>query len=87
VAPAIRATALAMILDGDRLLVSQGFDNAKRERFYRLLGGGIEFGETGADAVAREVDQSSAHGLDACPSVSHRRRKALPRRHRGSSRG
>lgn len=56
-APAIRATALALILDGDRILVSEGFDDVKGERFYRLLGGGIEFGETGAEAVAREVGE------------------------------
>jgi 8-oxo-dGTP pyrophosphatase MutT (NUDIX family) len=55
--PAIRPTALALIFDGDRLLVSEGFDGAKRERFYRLLGGGIDFGETGAEAVAREVGE------------------------------
>jgi ADP-ribose pyrophosphatase YjhB (NUDIX family) len=57
VPPSIRATALALILDGDRVLVSEGFDDVKRERFYRLLGGGIEFGETGAEAVIREVGE------------------------------
>jgi 8-oxo-dGTP pyrophosphatase MutT (NUDIX family) len=54
---AIRPTALALILDGNRLLVSEGFDDLKDERFYRLLGGGIEFGDTGAEAVAREVGE------------------------------
>jgi ADP-ribose pyrophosphatase YjhB (NUDIX family) len=57
VPPAIRATALALIVDGERLLVSEGFDDVKGERFYRLLGGGIEFGEAGAEAVAREVGE------------------------------
>lgn len=55
--PSIRATALALIFDSDRVLVSQGFDGVKGERFHRLLGGGIEFGETGADAVTREVKE------------------------------
>ena len=55
--PAIRATALALIFHGDRLLVSEGYDDVKRQRFYRLLGGGIEFGETGAAAIAREVGE------------------------------
>jgi 8-oxo-dGTP pyrophosphatase MutT (NUDIX family) len=43
------------VRDGDRLLVYEGYDSVKDERFYRPLGGGIEFGELGAEAVAREV--------------------------------
>ncbi len=34
--------------------MSEGYDAVKRERYYRLLGGTIEFGELGADAVVRE---------------------------------
>ena len=30
-------------------------DSIKGETFYRPLGGGIEFGETGANAIAREI--------------------------------
>ena len=41
--------------DGDRLLVYEGHDPVKRETFYRPLGGGIDFGERGAEAVAREL--------------------------------
>jgi ADP-ribose pyrophosphatase YjhB (NUDIX family) len=51
----IRPLALAVVRDGDRLLVYQGHDPIKDETFYRPLGGGIEFGERGADAVAREL--------------------------------
>jgi ADP-ribose pyrophosphatase YjhB (NUDIX family) len=51
----IRPLALALIPDGGRLLVAEGTDSVKRERFFRLLGGGIEFGETGEDAVRREL--------------------------------
>lgn len=32
----------------------EGHDSVKGESFFRPLGGGIEFGETGAEAVARE---------------------------------
>ena len=52
---AIRVTALALPLDGRRLLVETGTDEVKGERFYRLIGGGIEFGETGEEAIRREL--------------------------------
>src|SRR5215210_1613352 len=51
----IRPIALALIVDDRRLLVSDGIDHVKGERFYRLLGGGIELGESGAEALAREL--------------------------------
>ena len=51
----IRPIALAVVRDSDRLLVFEGFDPTKDEVFYRPLGGGIEFGETGEQAVRREI--------------------------------
>lgn len=51
----IRPLALAVVRDGDRLLVYEGHDPVKGETFYRPLGGGIEFGELGAEALAREL--------------------------------
>ena len=51
----IRVLALALIVRDERLLVSEGYDSVKGETFYRLLGGELEFGETGAEAVAREL--------------------------------
>lgn len=39
----------------DELLVFEGHDRVTGETFYRPLGGGVEFGETGAEAVAREL--------------------------------
>lgn len=51
----IRVLALALIQRTDgALLVEAGFDDVKKEPFYRLLGGGIEFGETGQQAIKRE---------------------------------
>jgi 8-oxo-dGTP pyrophosphatase MutT (NUDIX family) len=51
----IRPIALCVIRRGGEILVFEGYDAVKGERFYRPLGGGIEFGETGAAAVAREL--------------------------------
>ena len=52
----IRATALGCFLrNGSELLVMHGYDAVKVETFYRFLGGGIEFGETGDAALRREI--------------------------------
>jgi ADP-ribose pyrophosphatase YjhB (NUDIX family) len=51
----IRAKALGVIQHEGRLLVFEGYDSVKDETYYRPLGGGIEFGETGAQAMAREL--------------------------------
>lgn len=59
----IRATALCLIRRGDEILVSEGYDHVKKERFFRLLGGGIEFGELGEDAARRELREEI--GADA----------------------
>lgn len=59
VVPAIRPVALALILrpSDDALLVFDSIDAEKDTRFHRPLGGGIEFAETGADAVKRELKE------------------------------
>ncbi len=51
----IRPVALALLRRGSSLLVFDGYDAVKGERFCRPLGGGVEFGERGADAVVREL--------------------------------
>jgi ADP-ribose pyrophosphatase YjhB (NUDIX family) len=60
----IRVTALALPLDGRRILVETGTDEVKGERFYRLIGGGIEFGETGEEAIRRELREELDAELD-----------------------
>jgi 8-oxo-dGTP pyrophosphatase MutT (NUDIX family) len=57
----VRAIAIGVIRDGDRLFVAEGHDVVKNETFYRPLGGSIEFGETGAEAVRREFVEESDH--------------------------
>jgi 8-oxo-dGTP pyrophosphatase MutT (NUDIX family) len=50
-----RALALALIRKGDEVLVGEARDEVKNETFFRLVGGSIEFGEKGADALRREL--------------------------------
>ena len=51
----IRPVALAIIRRGEEILVFEGYDTVKDERFLRPLGGGIDFGEFGHDAFRREI--------------------------------
>jgi 8-oxo-dGTP pyrophosphatase MutT (NUDIX family) len=51
----IRPLALAVIRRDDRILVFEAHDSVKDETFYRLLGGGIEFGDRGEEAIRREL--------------------------------
>jgi 8-oxo-dGTP pyrophosphatase MutT (NUDIX family) len=57
----VRAIAIGVIRDADRLFVAEGHDVVTGETFYRPLGGTIEFGETGAQAVQREFVEESGH--------------------------
>jgi ADP-ribose pyrophosphatase YjhB (NUDIX family) len=54
-ANAIRPIAAAVIRDGDRILVWDDHDPATGRIVAVPLAGGIEFGETGAEAIAREL--------------------------------
>ena len=51
----IRTLALALIRRGDEILVEEGWDEIKQERFFGLLGGDIDFGEAGAESLRREL--------------------------------
>ncbi|MDR2933715.1 MAG: NUDIX domain-containing protein [Rickettsiales bacterium] len=50
----IRAIAVAVIRKGDKILGGKGIDASANKIFYRLIGGGIEFGETSDVALKRE---------------------------------
>jgi 8-oxo-dGTP pyrophosphatase MutT (NUDIX family) len=52
-----RAIAIAVFRRGDEILVSEVPDPMKNETGWRPPGGGIEFGERGAETVVREIDE------------------------------
>lgn len=53
----IRVLALGIILDRDRIFISQGYDPVKQQTFYRAMGGGVDFGETSFEALQREFQE------------------------------
>lgn len=53
----IRTLALAMIWRGDEFLVSEFEHLDNGGYYYRPLGGGVEFGEYGKDALRREIKE------------------------------
>ena len=53
----IRPIVLGLAVKDNKLLVSEGFDNVKKQTFYRCLGGGIEFLEKSTDDLKREFKE------------------------------
>lgn len=51
----IRTIVLGIFQHEGRLLVFEGYDPLRGVTFYRPLGGGVEFGEYGEEALAREM--------------------------------
>lgn len=51
----IRPIAICVFKNNNRIIVFEGYDAIKNETYYRPLGGGIEFGESGEVAVRREI--------------------------------
>lgn len=53
----VRPLAICVFYRDGRILAAKGYDDLKRAEFYRPLGGKIEFGERGAETVARELQE------------------------------
>ena len=53
----IRPIAICLFRNGNRILVSEGFDTVKQSYFYRPLGGEIEYGESSNAALLREIQE------------------------------
>jgi len=61
----IRPLALCVFRrDDGAILVAPGDDHVKNQRFYRPLGGGIEFGERAEDAARREIREELGAEVD-----------------------
>lgn len=53
----IRPLALCVFRRDDKIFVAEGYDAHLDQVFYRPIGGRIEFGESGHEAVIREVKE------------------------------
>jgi 8-oxo-dGTP pyrophosphatase MutT (NUDIX family) len=53
----VRPIAICVFSHQGKILVAEGYDSVKQQTFYRPLGGKIEFGETGAETVRREIEE------------------------------
>jgi 8-oxo-dGTP pyrophosphatase MutT (NUDIX family) len=51
----IRPIAVIILRHDDKILVQESVESPDYPRFYRLIGGGIEFGERAHDTIIREV--------------------------------
>jgi ADP-ribose pyrophosphatase YjhB (NUDIX family) len=61
----IRPLAICVIRREDgALLLAPGYDSVKQQRFYRPLGGEIEFGERAEDACRREILEELGAEID-----------------------
>lgn len=63
-AASIRAKAVCICRRGDSILVGDGYDEVKQQAFFGPPGGGIEFGETAADAARREMREELGAEVD-----------------------
>ena len=63
--PRIRSIAIAVIRHDNKILVARSHDNVKNETFYRPLGGGVEFGETGQECIIRELQEEIGADITA----------------------
>ena len=77
----IRPLAVAVIRYQGKILAVRGVDHVKNEVFFRLPGGGIEFGET-AEAALKPATKSFLFSRLFCPTKNHVSRKdcLLPNR-------
>jgi 8-oxo-dGTP pyrophosphatase MutT (NUDIX family) len=66
----IRPLALAIIKKDNYFLACPGHDDQKNEDFFRLIGGGVDFGENSLVALKREIDEELGAELVDCKLLS-----------------
>ena len=59
----IRPIVIGLFRHNGAILVAEGHDPVMGETFYRPIGGAIEFGETSAEALVREVREELAEEI------------------------
>lgn len=60
----IRPIVICLFRDGNRILVSEGYDSSNQNGFCRHLGGGSEFGEHIRDDLLREIREEIGAEVD-----------------------
>lgn len=66
----IRPLTLAVIKKDNCFLACPGHDNTKNEDFFRLIGGGVDFGENSLEALKREIKEELDAELVNCKLLS-----------------
>ena len=71
----IRVKAMCLIEHKGKLLLCKGHDHVKKETFFCVIGGGVNFGEKAEDAIRREMkeelgcDMENLHFLTVIENV------------------
>lgn len=60
----IRVKAMCLFINNGKVLAAKGRDDSKNQDFYRVIGGTVEFGETGEEAIRREVKEELASEIE-----------------------
>jgi aminoglycoside 6'-N-acetyltransferase len=63
IAENIRPLAIGVIEHDGKIFVAEGYDPHKQQTFYRPLGGAIEFGEYGQEALIREFSEEIGENI------------------------
>ena len=80
----IRLIAIGLFLHNGRILVFEGYDRVKEKYFFRPLGGAIKFGESGADALKREIQEEIGQDIEDNPFSGDDRKPVHAARGTGS---
>jgi ADP-ribose pyrophosphatase YjhB (NUDIX family) len=60
----IKVKAMAIYVAHGRMLVTPSYDSVKKQRYYRLLGGHVEFGERAEETLRREMLEELAADIE-----------------------